>query len=345
MDIEKVYCEVNEILDTINFSELFPKFHRFRFAVYNSREICLNGEMIPYNDNFFANTAIELDGEYTAIWNYEFSPVDDMEYLAYNIVHEMFHCFQSEKHEERYPSDFALMNYPNDLLNFSEKFSENRCLARACSENDPKAFAEFLSIRSMRMRKYPDAVKEELKAETIEGMAEYVGLKALRKINADKYNAVLADYAGKLNSESRLLFDIRGISYINGSLFFICMDLFGYDFANDFFGKLTPFETLEIPIADCKVGKYDFIQREYSALTAERENIVKSHINGARFTECSAYICGYDPSNMFRYKDYYYCSRFVCLDENGNVFSINDPVVLKLKDNSMQEISGYYLTR
>lgn len=186
MDLLKICNEVDVVLETLDFSALFADFHKYDYAIYNSAEICLNGEIMPYQEEFRGNTAIEYHGEYIAIWNMELDPVDDMDELAYLLVHEMFHCHQRANDEKRYPSDLILLNYPNDIDNFEKKYNENLYLAESYEKHDLKALRKFAYIRNLRMKVYPDMVRQELKVETLEGAAEYVGLKALQRIKPQK---------------------------------------------------------------------------------------------------------------------------------------------------------------
>ena len=91
MDLLQLYNTVNTILNTIDFNALFKGFHKYRFALYTSKEIIIDGKVLSYQDSFRGNTAVFYEGEYIAIWNIEFDPIDDPEQLAYCLIHEMFH--------------------------------------------------------------------------------------------------------------------------------------------------------------------------------------------------------------------------------------------------------------
>lgn len=91
MNLLEMYNAVSIILNTIDFGALFPDFRQYQFALYNSREIIIGGKAMPYQDQFRENTSILYEGEYIAIWNMEFDPIEDPEQLAYCLVHEMFH--------------------------------------------------------------------------------------------------------------------------------------------------------------------------------------------------------------------------------------------------------------
>lgn len=345
MNLQEIYAKVDFILDTLDFGALLEGFHRYRFAVYDSREICLDGELIPYEDGFRGNTSKLYGGEYIAIWNIEFSPVEDMETLAYLLVHEMFHCHQFSNGEARFPSDFALLRYPDDQDNFTEKYNENRYLADACEGCDFTELQRFAALRAQRLAAYPGMVAQELRAETTEGMAEFIGLKALKAINREKYISRVRDYLGELRAEGRLLFDVRKISYYTGAVFFLCLDAIGRKIENDFQSELTAYEQNPVDTdgVEAQVRPYDFIGREYAALMEEKEAKVAEHMAHASYVPCDALIVGYDPMNMFQIRNMVYCSYFVCLNEGGQTKAINSAVLLVLTGESERGICGYYI--
>lgn len=345
MDLLKSYHAANDILEKLDFNLLFAGFHKYKFALYSSTEICFDGRIMPYQDSFRGNTSILYQGEYIAIWNMEFDPVDDPEQLAYCLVHEMFHCHQHTNNETRYPSDLELLNYPDDVENFLRKYNENRYLADAYEKQDIMQFRQFACIRAKRLNVYPDMIIHELKAETLEGMAEYVGLKALQHINIGKFNAIVSDYLGKLREESSLLFDIRRISYYCGAIYFLCLEIFGFSVHNVFDSEQTAYEQNPIAFCDTKaeVRTYEFVAHHYIELLGEKRKKIADHLSNSKYVEGQAFICGYDPMNMFRVDHFIYCKYFVCLNENGRIHNINSAVVLKLADNSNREIVGYYI--
>lgn len=348
MDLSELcnsYNTVNTILNTIDFNLLFKGFHKYRFALYTSKEIIIDGRLLPYQDGFIGNTSIFYQGEYIAIWNIESDPIDDPEKLAYCLIHEMFHCHQSANNDTRYPSDFELLNYPDDVENFVSKYNENRYLADAYERHDIELLRKFAYIRDIRYKIYPFMVRQELKAETLEGMAEYIGLKALKLINAEKYRVVVNDYLGKLKAESNLLFDVRRISYFTGAIFSLCLEQFGFSVNNVFDSEKTVYEQNRPDITGvaAEIISYSFISDKFEKLRQEKKAKVGEHIKHSEYIESDAFISGYDPMNMFRYDGMIFCSYFVCINENGKVKTINSAVVLKLAEGSNRRIVGYYL--
>ena len=347
MDLLKIYNEVDAVLKTVDFSALFAGFHPYNYALYNNKEICLVGEILPYQEDFKGNTAIEHNGEYIAIWNMELDPVDDMEKLAYLLVHEMFHCHQRANGKKRYPSDLVLLKYPSDMDNFEKKYNENLYLAKSYETHDLNALQKFAQIRTMRMKAYPDMVRQELKVETLEGAAEYVGLKALQRINPDKFTDVINEYLCNLRKQDSLLFDVRRISYYSGVLYCLCCDAHKMMMHNYFAGEQTLYEQNPIAFDDSPVAikHYDFIPNRYGEMIRAREKLVAESIEKWEYTPCNAFICGYDPMNMFRVGAFIYCKYFICLNRNGVVQNINTSVILELDKNSDQTIVGYYCAK
>ena len=146
-ELLKVYADVNNILNKIDFNELFTGFHKYKFALYNRAEIAIDGYIIPYQEEFKSNTSIFYKGEYIAIWNMELDNVEDIEILAYCLVHEMFHCYQEDNNEKRYPNDMELLNYPDDIDNYLGKYNENLYLSDAYELHDIKQLHKFFQIR------------------------------------------------------------------------------------------------------------------------------------------------------------------------------------------------------
>lgn len=347
MNLLETYHAVNVVLDALDFPDLFAGFHRYKYALYTDSEICCDGRMMPYQDNFRGNTALKYNGESIAIWNVQTDPVEDTELLAYLLVHEMFHCHQRANGEKRYPSELTLLHYPGDIDNFEKKYNENLYLADAWEKADVQALQKFAQIRNVRIKAYPDMVQQEMKVETIEGMAEYVGLKALQTINREKFAAVTGEYLQKLRAQDESLFDVRRISYYSGALYALCLDRYGKQINNDFACEQTVYEQNPLRVCgdDAAINQYDFIPYRYAQRNRKRKKLIAQAIEKWEYTACKACICGYDPMNMFRVGGFLYCKNFVCLDAGGAIHAVNTSVVLCLKESSDQEIMGYYTAK
>lgn len=289
-ELLKVYTDVNNILNKIDFNELYDGFHKYRFALYNSNEIIIDDKIIPYQEEFKGNTSIMYEGEHIAIWNMEMDNVEDIQILAYCLVHEMFHCYQEDNNEKRYPNDMELLNYPEDIDNYLGKYNENLYLDDAYEFHDVKLLHKYFQIRDNRMKIYPDYVCQEMKAETLEGMAEYIGLKALKLINEEKYNSLVNEYLIKLRLENELLFDIRRISYYSGAIFLLCLDLLGFEIQKIIKSDKTIYEQNHLDSIEvvAEIHQYNFIKKCYTKLLKEKEEKIKEHISSTTYIKCNA---------------------------------------------------------
>ncbi|MCR2048269.1 hypothetical protein NSB25_13325 [Acetatifactor muris] len=348
MKLLSLYEAVNKILSRLDFSRLYSHFSKYRFALYNHTEICLDGKIIPYDQRFLANTSILYEGDYIAIWNVapEQQASLDAELLAYGIVHEMFHCFQLQQGEERFPDDLKLLVYPSDPAHYAAKYQENQYLIDAFSGCNIESLVRFSEIRNARLAGY-GGLTEELKAETIEGVAEYVGLKALKIINEEKYWKITLDYVDKLKNNLDLLFDIRRISYYTGPLFCLTLEMLGLPVRNEFHGlpvyrQNIPFPSVSAEAAAPNTALLTEVTNRFQALTKRRQSILSTHMAQSTCVEYPAFICGYDPMNMFQVENLLYCSHFVFLQKGAETIKKEGPILLMLKEDSDREIAGYY---
>ena len=126
MELHEYYSEINSRIEKIDFDALWKDFKPLKFALYNDKKCFFDGQYIEKTDDFFANTAIEFNGEVIAIWNV--SEPTDSDVLTSKIVHEMFHGFQTISGEKRYADEMdALFEYCYSNENLSVK---DPCLSR-----------------------------------------------------------------------------------------------------------------------------------------------------------------------------------------------------------------------
>src|SRR5699024_11914741 len=126
--MREIYHQIQARLDRLDFTDLWPGFHLFPFALYDDQIVYLADYEIPWDERFLANTAIAFEGSYMAIWNMDFEVNKDLDLLTANIVHEMFHCYQNEHGESRFANDLELLRYPLDIEIFQTKYAENERL-------------------------------------------------------------------------------------------------------------------------------------------------------------------------------------------------------------------------
>lgn len=328
--MQKLYSVIDNILSKVDFNSIWQGFFKFDFALYNNDKVYLKNEIIPYDNRFLGNTAIDYDGKIIAIWFVDSPETEDSEFLAADIVHEMFHAFQKLKEEKRFPSDLELLTYPDNLDNFQCKLIENEYLAKALLEKDILALKKFIAIRKTREFLIKDIIYQEYRAETFEGMAEYAGLMALEQINKEKFNIRLTEHLSKLTNPRNLLFNPRHLSYYTGAVLCYCLRLLGIDFYHKLSDEPTLFEIISKKINNL-VDNFD----EFTKNKRERfESFLKNHTT---VYQKDAIICGYDPMNMIRLGNKILCDHFVMI---GDEF-IKGPVMVVLKEGSLNQVESY----
>ena len=176
--MKTLYERVNRQLERIDFEALWPGFHPFPFALYDGTHAVLDGRLMDCPEDFHGNTAVSFQGRLTAIWNVRPDlPGDDIG-LASKLVHEMFHAFQMERNEKRFPNDLLLAAAELTPEYLALKAEECRCLT------EPDGLLRFQALREMRRAVNGGCIQEEFLTETIEGMAQYIELCALEQLCA-----------------------------------------------------------------------------------------------------------------------------------------------------------------
>ena len=108
-----IYNKIDAIINKVDYESIWSGFSRYPFALYNKENVYLKDEVIPYDTRFLGNTSIEYEGGFLAIWDVGDLMPECLESFASDIIHEMFHAFQRERNETRYPDDLVMLDYPN----------------------------------------------------------------------------------------------------------------------------------------------------------------------------------------------------------------------------------------
>jgi len=216
MDLEKLYYEVKNYIDTVDFSKLWRGFTPLKFALYTDKECFFDGAYIEKTDEFLANTAILYDGEWIAIWQVQ-EPMNPI-VLTSKIIHEMFHGFQRMHKESRFSDELdALYNYKYEEGNLNLKLKENHLLCSLSTQFDKEMFEEFLQIRKYRYDAFRYAFHYESCVEQIEGTANYVELHCLKQLSAELFEKKLSVMKERIINPDNLL-PVRIICYDIGAL-------------------------------------------------------------------------------------------------------------------------------
>ena len=243
MELHEYYSEINSRIEKIDFDALWKDFKPLKFALYNDEKCFFDGQYIEKTDDFFANTAIEFNGEVIAIWNV--SEPTDSDVLTSKIVHEMFHGFQTISGEKRYADEMdALFEYCYSNENLSVKAEENRLLSELAEHFDYAKFTEFLGLRKMRAEQFEYEFRYETSIEQIEGTANFVELQTLKILDESKYLRKLQRMISSVADTERL-FPVRIACYDIGALLLLVCKNNGIPVSEDFSDKTFPEKLIE----------------------------------------------------------------------------------------------------
>ena len=352
--MNNLYNEVNTLLNSISFDDLWKGFEKLQFALYNKDKVYLENESIPYDHRFSSNTVINYEDKKLAIWYVENPNLEDPKLLASNLIKEMFHEFFLQNNHKTLHNNLMFLDYPDNMENYQVKFYENQLLAKAVEEKDinlKKSFLqEFFSLRASREKVIGEFITLEYLLETFEGLPEFIGFKALRKISEELFDERVKEYSKKISSVKKYFFNIHRISLYVGTLFFIALDELEIDFyktidikEENFYKIIKNSFPLISPIK--KIEYNDDLTTMYESNMKKNKKALSDFCNN-KFNEIigSYYISEYDSSTMMKIGDYILCNSFISLihkitKEN---LLLKGPVVIKLAPNSLKEVVSYY---
>lgn len=323
--MENLYGAVASRLDGLDFSALWPGFTRGPFALYRGQTVWTEDGAIPRDHRFLGNTSILLDGAPTAIWNIEGG--EDPDELAASVVHEMFHSFQMARGEKRFPDDLALLR-----LGIDESELALRALECEILSAERPSLSQLADARMRRRAVNPPLTREAERAETVEGMAEYMGMAALSMWAPEKAARMGNAHRMRLR-DAGLLPDARRMAYFSGALLLATARDAGL--VLDHHVGCEARSLGEIILAQVRpqgAGAPPDVSAIARAEKARAAELCRS-FNGTR-TERPGRITGYDPMNMVRAGDLILCTQFVMLD--GELAS--GPLLLEMAAGSKDEV-------
>ncbi len=339
-----IYKEVCKRLEQIDFEALWPQFHSYPFALYTKKEAVMNGVYFSTPASFYGNTAILWNGQRTAIWNIELDPPKSLDHLTADLVHEMFHAFQTERGERRFPNDLTLFAATQTAESLSWKIWERNLLA------DGAPLPQFCAARLER-RNNPLTREEEL-VETAEGMAQFVELRALGQLSDSLLLDSLERCRMHLRDASRAV-DVRRCGYDSGMYMLWRAVESGMNIYHNIGQEVrSVFEFLshQIPgilhavLPDESVSKTAAIllRRQRQQQNAEMAGFLQTtprRVNGP------FEICGYDPMNMWRQENILFSRGFVALkNAYGEITPMQGKVLLNMEAGSDHIAVDYFIS-
>lgn len=134
--MKELYSKIYHNLQKIDFESIWHGFSPCGFALYDEHKVYFFDQTQPVDNRFLGNTSILYNGKPLAIWKVTNPNLQDPILLTAKIVHEIFHSFQKEQHEERFPDDLMMLSYPDDAVIHTIRQEENKLLASIFLESD-----------------------------------------------------------------------------------------------------------------------------------------------------------------------------------------------------------------
>ncbi len=159
--------KLSKELSDVNLQNYWPTFQSVAYALYTNEFVYLFNhplveeseertyKIIQWNDSFTGNTLILYEGFPTAILYVD--DEDKYEDLYSVMVHELFHGFQYEKGEKRFPDEVIGMTYPLTSENIGLRYQERMALYQAVTACDQYTRLQnvkaFIALREKKKRK------------------------------------------------------------------------------------------------------------------------------------------------------------------------------------------------
>ncbi|WP_154674991.1 hypothetical protein [Desnuesiella massiliensis] len=277
----------------------------------------------------------------------------DIDILAANIVHEMFHAYQQENGEKRWPKDLVTIKYPNNIENFNLKYEENKLLADAFEQQDlvkkRTLFNYFCGIRQKRESLIGTMCECEYLTETAEGMAEYAGMLALKMLSMSKYTSKVMTYVKLLRDFTAIQLNIRKISYYSGAIMLLTANDMNINIVHSISNENRTVFRIISQFFSSKLPDNLYYEHKIKTIVEEIENLNRKEVE--QFLEQKRikqngdfYISGYDPMNMFRVDNYILCKTFVRLTDESTNESIMfiGKTLLEMRLESVNQVCSYY---
>ena len=350
--IRTLYNTVERKLAGLDFGQLWPGFRPCGFALYTEEWVYLHSRVLPNDGSFRGNTAIRFESGYLAIWQVTAEDYENENILAANLVHEMFHVFQMEQGESRFPDDLAALGEPMEADLLSMKLTENRLLAQALRLEDTEArrtaLTGFCALREERRRRLNHL--PELLPETAEGMAEYVGVRALENLDGEAFRWRIAACLRRLETAGPLQLDTRRLAYDSGLTLLLSAGAAGLELFHSPGQESRPIYELLLPqlprIAPPPVTPDETLEALRQQDLQSRRDTLRRFFRQAEPPVSGRFaIRGYDPMNMFRLGGLLYGSHFWSLrdlDREADV-QLTGEAVLRFAVG--RETSGYWIRK
>lgn len=357
-DRKEAILKLKDKVDENNFDYYWKGFESFPLALYNANEVYLiNYKALPkgyyvdgkvavgkWDERFKGNTAVNLDGQYTAIWNMDtLDEMIDLDKLYSEVVHEMFHACQLKNGDKRFGDEVMYLTYKFTGEFLDLRMKERECLLKALFEADEakkkELISDFISIRECRRNLIGERINYEYGVESIEGTATYVEYKALQKETNLPEKYIAARY-GKRLIENNDLKNFRSSCYFSGMFIALIMDSLCGNWQ-------ASYDSSGMYLYDYFKTKMEWTPKEFTPqVNAYISYILRNHDNLARkeitdFYISSGYdiildgrfsITGFDPMNIVSLDNRLLHKNFAMLN---NKYLIKEKAVTTYEENNV----------
>ncbi|MFW5838850.1 MAG: hypothetical protein ACOCU1_02805, partial [Bacillota bacterium] len=181
--------------------------------------------------------------------------------------------------------------------------------------------------------------------ETIEGMAVYVELMALKQLNTDMFKKELERLSMSLVDPLKLV-PIRAINYISGALMLVMADKTRIDFmhtigeeknhVSSLICQAVPFKDIIIPPIDKTIEHLVDVYKETIKVNIETKlKTHNTHLTGV------FEIIGLDPMNTMYIDNTLYCKYFLAYKDKHHVHYLKQASVARVNDQ-MEVLELFY---
>ncbi len=331
----------------LDFSALWPGFRPTRFALYDDKRACVDGQLMGKPAHFYGNTALAHEGETIAIWYLDKrSEARDIDALSASIVHEMFHAYQTACNDTRAPHEWKALALEPNADNLTRKHQENQALAALLDAPDVEAFMRFGRMRAHRQALHPQAFAYEAGIETHEGLAQYVEWRALEMLSASEARAQRREASSRLRHIDRL-WPARHNHYDIGAAMAWVADALDVPFKHDLAGETRPLYAVIFDVAEpqeCPVKPNASINALVQDANADAQARIDDVLNKPHHCQQGAFqLAGFDPFNTVKRGHYVHVNHIFAYTEGDDTRYIYGPSVIEVGDT--MDIRAIYVPR
>ena len=229
------------------------------------------------------------------------------------------------------------MLHPLEEKELLLKYTENQLLTAGLG--DPQSLQQCARLRDYRKTIAQEAVAYECAIETVEGMAEYTGLKALQQMAPEKYQQQLQRHIANLRQIEGIS-DPRKLAYSSGVVWMLAAEKAKVEIHHRIGEeRRSLYEIIRSGLQDDVPQR---IQAHIGQISDRRQALIQKVLACGEVQTGKFEIRGYDPMNLFRQGKYIYGSHFWVLweQEQQKTLSISGESVLEC-DESGQIVKIY----